>query len=123
MCANGGFSLYRSNGDLISELLPVDANFGTLSLTKFCLGNIGIDEKIAENEIHMFPNPASTNLTILSGFKMDKIEIKSLTGQKVFENKTAIDSISIDISSFSKGMYLVEIYSEKGFTVKQLIVQ
>ena len=123
VCANGEFSLYRSNGALISQLLPVDANFGNLSLTKFCLGNIGIDEKIADNAIQMFPNPASTNLTILSGFKMDKIEIKNLTGQKVFENKTAIDTISIDISSFSKGMYLVEIYSEKGFAVKQLIVQ
>ena len=71
----------------------------------------------------MFPNPSSTNLTILSGLKMDKIEIKNIAGQKVFENKTAIDTITIDISSFSKGMYLVEIYSEKGFAVKQLIVQ
>lgn len=122
-CANGSFTLNHSNGDLIAELLPINANFGSLLLTKFCLGDAGIEEKLVDYKVEMYPNPASTNLTIRSGFMMDKIEIMTLTGQKVFENKTITDLISIDISSLSKGMYLVSIYSEKGVEVKPLIVR
>ncbi|MCR5193388.1 MAG: T9SS type A sorting domain-containing protein, partial [Bacteroidales bacterium] len=59
-----------------------------------------------DNYTYLAPNPAKTSVTIASSFRINKIEIYSLSGEKVFSSN--IDSISaiIDISGLPKGCYL-----------------
>ena len=64
-------------------------------------------EDFSELLISVYPNPVKDLLVIEMPNKLDKVEIYNLLGQIV---KTA-HSKSLDLSSFSKGMYLVKVYA------------
>ena len=95
-------------------------------ITDFTIENsqgvlLGIeDETVLTNEVRIFPNPVSKNLTIDSGSKISKIEIYSLLGTKVKDIKSS-EFNSISISSLSSGMYLIKIFTEKSSVVKRII--
>ena len=70
--------------------------------------------------IIVHPNPTSDYLFISSENSMiDSITIYSLTGKKVLEDSKGVNSI--DVSSLSKGMYFIEVYSDTGKTIKKFI--
>jgi hypothetical protein len=75
-----------------------------------------------DNYTYLAPNPAKTSVTIASSFRINKIEIYSLSGEKVFSSN--IDSISaiIDISGLPKGCYLTRIHTIKGTSDKKLVI-
>ncbi len=87
--------------------------------------NHTIKKNITENNnlsnlIDLHPNPVTDFLKIKSkGLTLTKIEIYSILGGKVKE----IDpkSKSIYLGDLPRGIYLIKIYSEKGYTVKKLI--
>lgn len=72
----------------------------------------------------VYPNPTSTNFTIFSENKsIEKIELFNVLGKKVFEKRIE-NQVKVNLNSreFSKGMYLVKIYSENKITSKKLII-
>lgn len=73
-------------------------------------------------ELSMWPNPAKNKVFFsLSRSEIDQIEVFNMLGQKV-KNATAIDlkTKSIDVSSLSKGMYVVKV---NNLTTKKLIIE
>ena len=73
-------------------------------------------------ELSMWPNPAKNKVFFsLSRREIDQIEVFNMLGQKV-KNASAIDlkTKSIDVSSLSKGMYVVKV---NNLTTKKLIVE
>ena len=73
-----------------------------------------------EKGIHIYPNPSDgiVNISVGNGMEISKVEVYSITGQKILQQKMT----KIDISSFPQGMYFVKIYSAEGAeTVKKLI--
>ena len=73
-------------------------------------------------ELSMWPNPAKNRVFFsLSRREIDQIEVFNMLGQKV-KNASAIDlkTKSIDVSSLSKGMYVVKV---NNLTTKKLIVE
>lgn len=71
-------------------------------------------------EIRLYPNPAKTFFSIDDqGVKIEKIEIFSLLGVKEREIKKHFKHIDIDY--LPKGIYMIKIYSKKGYVVKKLI--
>jgi hypothetical protein len=66
--------------------------------------------------ISLYPNPASNIMTIEnSGIeKISKLAIYDISGKRIYAlNNNSINSISIDVSHFAKGMYLIELSSEQ----------
>lgn len=80
------------------------------------------------NTISMYPNPTSNLVTITSSDGIEKISsvaIYDITGKKIYSlNDNILNSISLDVSAFCKGIYLVELVSDTNSKVtKKLIIQ
>lgn len=77
--------------------------------------------------ISLHPNPTSTNFVVntTGRVKIAKIAIYDVSGKKIYSSTiTTQQNISIDVSSFSRGIYLVELSSEDNEKLtKKLIIQ
>lgn len=68
----------------------------------------------------IYPNPASDNFSIEMENEVKSVEVFSLQGQKVLTSKNK----NVDVSSLSKGMYLVRIEDvDNAVATKKLIVE
>ena len=120
-CLDGTFKLTDTNNVVVSELKAENANFGFTYESQFCAN---LAEKSVEEHITMYPNPANTSFTIYTqNLKIKEINITSITGQTIYTNTQINNATSIDVTTFSKGIYLVRIESEEGLYVKQMIVR
>ncbi|MEZ4796561.1 MAG: T9SS type A sorting domain-containing protein [Flavobacteriaceae bacterium] len=70
--------------------------------------------------IKIYPNPTSNYFTIQSKLKINKIEIFDQLGKVINEINSEMDFI--DVSHYSKGVYLLKIDTEKGSFSKKLII-
>ena len=83
------------------------------------------EQKLVENDklanaISLYPNPVDQFLKIESkGLNITRIEIVSILGGK--EKELNSNFKSIFLGDLSRGIYLIKIYSDKGYTVKKLI--
>ena len=73
--------------------------------------------------ITLYPNPATDILNIGSTLSILKIEISNNLGQIVYQKITDDKAIQINTSSFSKGIYLVEIETSEGRAIKKLVIE
>ncbi|MBR7168253.1 MAG: T9SS type A sorting domain-containing protein, partial [Bacteroidales bacterium] len=60
--------------------------------------------------------------SIFSSFSIRKVEIYSLKGEKLIESDVENVSISLDVSTLPKGIYLVKVYTPQGVATKKLVV-
>lgn len=89
----------------------------------------GITKEILSASVVVFPNPASNQITVGLSPQINRaiIRIENVMGQVVFqENIDASGNNStnrkIDISSYSKGMYIISIESDNNKIFKKIIV-
>ena len=73
------------------------------------------------NVTALYPNPTDGNFTVESA-NMAKVEVYNLVGQKVYEQQGNV--ITIDASSWNKGIYMVNIIGQNGSVeTKKLVVR
>lgn len=89
--------------------------------------SIDIVADVAENpstDISVFPNPASTMLTINSPEKIKHIKVINLLGSVVFEQDILTNSLQLNTADYTKGIYFVVVTTEKqNFTRKIQIIK
>lgn len=82
------------------------------------------DDISDEHQVLIFPNPANDNFTIKSNETIKEIAIFNLLGQKVKSIKMENSkSIAVDISSFDKGVYMVNISTGKKTITRKIIIK
>lgn len=79
--------------------------------------NVGVEE-YADDNIRIFPNPATDVLNI-EGENIQQVQICDMLGKTVLNN--SITDNHIDISSLDDGFYLVRVTSGQGVAVKKFI--
>lgn len=68
----------------------------------------GLSEELThQNPIQIYPNPATTHVTVSNYKKGEPIVITNLLGIKLIEILSESEEIQIDISQLSKGMYFL----------------
>ncbi|WP_418638569.1 DUF7619 domain-containing protein [Winogradskyella sp.] len=82
------------------------------------IASLGVEENSLEAQFKMYPNPSQGTVTIASELAIEKIEIFSLLGKKVFESKTK----SINVSHLVEGTYILKVTSVNGTLSKKLII-
>ena len=91
---------------------------------------VGTDETTIFNDLSVYPNPASNLVNI--GFTITepqnvKIELLSLQGAILHQDNLNYFkgqyTNTIDVSSYARGIYMLRIKSDKGTTVKKIVVQ
>ena len=102
-------------GDIVSTENPLTISVNSnLNITAtFAQDGLSVDENERENKLIVFPNPSSSGVFTLKSNTTEHWEVYSLTGIKVLAGNGNI----IDVSSFSKGMYIVKIKN----TFKKLV--
>ena len=82
-------------------------------------------QMIMNSEFTMYPNPAKTfiNLSLNSFIGAGTIEITDLYGKQVKTQSLSLGSNTINISSLSKGFYLVNVFVNNTKQTKKLIIE
>jgi sugar lactone lactonase YvrE len=90
-------------------------------------GITGIQEISGEDTpINIYPNPANNELRIeaLGNVKYSNVEMYSILGSKVIEQKFTTNKITLNVQGLSAGMYLVKLNTTDGsYVVKKLEIQ
>ena len=66
-------------------------------------------------------DPTSKELNISSENIINSIEVFNSLGQKVYQTNVKAKEKTLDINSLSKGVYVIGVNTEKGYTKKKLI--
>jgi hypothetical protein len=73
--------------------------------------------------VRVYPNPVINGwLNIKSGKEIDKVEVFSLTGQKMFGSQLSATEGIIDLSGLSGGVYLLKAQSNDATAVKKILI-
>jgi hypothetical protein len=89
----------------------------------------GINELDWNNKISVLPNPAKNqfNIVATNDVFIKQIRIVNVLGENInqlqFGNSTSQKQISIPLENYTNGVYLIGIETNKGTTVKRLVVE
>ena len=72
---------------------------------------------------HLIPNPASGPVTVISGFRIEAIEVYTVAGTLVETIGLKANTGVIDTSRWPKGAYILRVRTSHGDTAKRLVVQ
>ena len=70
---------------------------------------------------HLFPNPATSSLTVVSSFHLRRIEIFAANGSLILSSPVHGVSATVDISGLAHGTYIVRITTPSGTTTKRIV--
>lgn len=82
---------------------------------------VGIEESFKNNDVQIFPNPASDEITINTNIKVEKFKIYNQLGQPVLEGKVANNN-TCNISTLQNGIYFIEVKLLNGKSTNKKIV-
>src|SRR5690606_23854136 len=74
------------------------------------------------NEISVYPNPTSDSVILENLEGNTTINVLDFTGKLVCTTQTVHESLQLDLTGFTKGIYLVQIISRDKTMVKKLVV-
>ncbi len=91
-------------------------------------GNVPLLVSIKENQIEgyvgIYPNPAENNITIDFPSKEDAtVSIFNTIGQTLYKTKINTIKQDIDVSSFPKGLYFIEITTDINKITKKIVIK
>ena len=62
--------------------------------------------------LKIYPNPATDMVTLYSDDNISSVEILNVSGQQLYNAKYNTNSLTLDISAYSAGMYFIRVHSE-----------
>lgn len=69
---------------------------------------LGVNEMQFAESLIAFPNPTKSNVTLQNtNYPIETVEVYNLQGQKLFNNNYNHNAVTIDLNSYSNGIYLV----------------
>lgn len=78
-------------------------------------------EETNEESVVMVPNPAENYIDLISAVEIESYQLWTLEG-RLLKTSTLVDS-RVDISILPSGIYLLEVQTEGGSTIKRIIKQ
>jgi endonuclease I len=84
---------------------------------------LSVDDIATLDMIKMYPNPANGDEVTIASNQDLTAEVYDILGKKVTIQNITSNQNTLNISGFSKGVYLVRLKSSKGITTKKLIKQ
>ena len=93
--------------------------------TTYACPDFTIIEEMSANslEINIYPNPASNNLNIECGERINNLELYDAIGRMLIRKTNVLDNVSIDVSNLESGMYILKIRTSNGSGEYKVIVE
>jgi len=79
-------------------------------------------ENINNNNIKIFPNP-TTGIITIEGENIESVIVTDVTGQLIKRINQKKQKIIIDLSGQSKGLYFVQVKTDKGTKIEKIIIE
>ena len=81
-------------------------------------------EQLNSKEISIYPNPAKNEVTIsLDQEKYKYLQIYDCLGKMIYEKSVNTEIIKIDLASFERGIYTIQINDENSKSISKLIIE
>ena len=84
--------------------------------------NADINETSESNDFSVFPNPAQGKATIQLNGNYNEINIYNVIGRKIYSSITNKNQEVVDISTFSNGVYMIEVSNGTTYRTEKLII-
>ncbi len=90
------------------------------------LGNTDTSTNISDinapNLIGIYPNPANETITIGNVPENSTVIITTLAGSILYNRKASKETLTVDVSTFSSGVYVVQVENRKMVSTQKLII-
>ena len=83
---------------------------------------VGIED-VETADIVLFPNPATSNVTLRGVEAGSQVSMVDMNGRMVRDFKAANDNVRIDVSNLAKGAYFVRVVNGNTNAIRKLIVK
>lgn len=83
----------------------------------------GLEDAINENQVALYPNPATDNVSIVSDYNMEIITVYNYAGQIIQKEAINHTSYHVNTSDFDAGIYLFRIETQEGIISKRVIIE
>ncbi|MBQ2511575.1 MAG: fibronectin type III domain-containing protein, partial [Bacteroidales bacterium] len=84
---------------------------------------VSIDEVEESADIVLFPNPATSNVTLRGVEAGSQVSVVDMNGRMVRDFQATSNDVRIDVSTLAKGAYFVRVVNEKVNSIQKLIVR
>lgn len=103
--------------------IPVTQNDSNSKYTLYVYGSVGLEDQTLARMVSVYPNPAGHVLNISStAGKRVEVQLMDLTG-RMLDKKYVTDHETMDLSQFSRGIYLVRIQSGENTHTQKIVVE
>jgi len=99
-----------------------DKDFYSVIIEDSLTYHLGITESIDENVISIYPNPVKGQLNIRSVKSIDKIEIYSTSGQRIYKRVVYTNDYTIFLPYVKPGMYIVQATTGDSVSQSKILV-
>ena len=104
--------IYSDWSDSVRFYVPGDGQQGTEGI-----GNT------ADRYTYIMPNPATERVTVASSFRIGQVELYTLNGQRVLQQRVDGMSTVLDVSGLAAGTYILRVHTHNGVSNKKLVVK
>lgn len=80
------------------------------------------DVPVVEN-LMVYPNPSNGILNVKADSKINKVQLVNIAGQVVYESNVSANETMINTTSMNKGLYLLNITSDRGVVTRKISVR
>jgi hypothetical protein len=124
--------IYVRNGDHLenaNQIIDLAADVKTFYDTQSniaCQSNgIWNTQELSSPTFVISPNPAHGLIQIsAAGQQVQKVQLLNTQGKKVFEIDTkTYDTITLDLSKYPKGVYFIDLQTDKGSALEKLVLE
>lgn len=113
---DGNYSMVNQNSVEVFS----GAEFGAVEANDFCALSTGIADSAVENELMVYPNPASGWVTVSGSGVPRYISLTDLAGRMVYSLERPSQDVNIiDLSGMAPGIYLLDAGGSKSRLVKE----
>ena len=83
-----------------------------------------VDDIRVNDVFSISPNPANSVVTVSSKFgNVQGITIYDITGKAVYSEVSNVTTVSVNVSNLPKGVYVINVRTERGENVEKLIIE
>ena len=92
------------------------------NIDDYGIGTI-IESVKKQGSFNIYPNPADDFVKIESSENINTIKITDISGQIIFEKNINSKSFTIDLNNYTKGIYIINLYSKDNISIRKLVVE
>ena len=114
-----GFRGYNSLGDILGIDWFID---DVKVIVTDTTDGVSVDERLFDG-VNMYPNPAKDRLHIDADKTIRQLEIISVNGVMVENKRVDCSNLDLDLTGYSKGVFVLRLVTDEGVVTKPLIIQ